>query len=69
MTKNSEISPEEQILQNALAPKIADIDGQRVEQHSLSDQIEAAKYAAAVKLSKSRRTGLRIAKMVPGGAE
>lgn len=59
---------EDKILENAAAPKVADIDGQRVEQHSIDDQIKAAKFHASVKALNSRRR-FRVSKMVAGGAE
>jgi len=34
------------IAENANAPKVAEVDGQKAEQHSISDQIKAAEYAA-----------------------
>lgn len=60
---------EQKILESALSPKSAEMDGQKVEQHSISDLIEAAKFAAASKAVKSGRLGIRIAKMIPGGTE
>lgn len=33
------------IAENANAPKIAEVDGQKAEQHSIGDQIKAAEYA------------------------
>jgi hypothetical protein len=39
MSEKITVPVEEQIVANAVAPKIADIDGQRVEQHSIDDQI------------------------------
>ena len=60
---------EEQLIANAIAPKIADIDGQRIEQHDLEEQIAAIKFAASLKASKSRGIGIRIGKMNHGGAE
>lgn len=60
---------EDQILENATAPKSVDIDGQKVEQHSLDDQIKAAKFASSAKASRSRGFGIRIGKMKHGGAE
>jgi hypothetical protein len=59
---------EDRILENAAAPKKADIDGQVVEQHSIDDQIKAAKFYASMKALKSRRA-FRVSKLVPGGAE
>lgn len=62
-------SLDENILSAAVQPKKVDIDGQVVENHSLADLIELDKYLAAKKAVKSRRSGLRVTKMVHGGAE
>ena len=47
---------EEAIRRNASGPKSAEVDGQKVEQHSLADQI------------KSRTSGLKITKLCHSGA-
>lgn len=60
---------EDELIANAMSPKKVDIDGQVVEQHSIEDQITALNYAASVKASKSGKLGIRIGKMVHGGAE
>jgi hypothetical protein len=60
---------EEKIIENALGPKSMDVDGQRIEQHSPKDLIELDRYLSSKKAVRSRRGGLRIAKMVHGGAE
>lgn len=60
---------EDELIANALSPKSAEVDGQKVEQHSLDDQIKALQFAASMKASRSRKLGIRIAKMVHGGAE
>lgn len=62
-------SLDEKIISSASGPKKVDIDGQVVEQHSLSDLIELDKYLSAKKAVKSRHGGLRISKMRHGGAE
>jgi hypothetical protein len=69
MSEKITVPVEEQIVANAVAPKIADIDGQRVEQHSIDDQIKAVQFAESMKAARSRKLGIRIAKMVHGGAE
>ena len=66
MSKNTEIS--EAIRKNAGGPKSAEIDGQKVEQHSLKDQIAADEYLASKKAVKSRTSGLKFAKMSHSGA-
>ena len=68
MPENKEMTAEEQLLANALAPKSVEIDGQTIEQHSIDDQIKALKFAASMQAAKSRNGGLRIAKMNHGGA-
>ncbi len=66
MPGESKIS--ESILKNASGPKSAEVDGQRVEQHSLQEQIEADRYLASKKAVKSRNSGLKITKMSHSGA-
>ena len=43
-------------------PKSVEIDGQKVEQHSLKDQIEMDRYLASKKAPRSGR-GFRLTKM------
>ncbi len=59
---------EESIRRNAAGPKSAEVDGQKVEQHSLPDQIEADKYLASKKAVKSRTSGLKFSKLCHSGA-
>ena len=59
---------EDAIRRNASGPKSAEVDGQKVEQHSLPDQIEADKYLASKKATKSRNSGLKFSKMSHSGA-
>lgn len=59
---------EEAIRRNASGPKSAEVDGQKVEQHSLPDQIEADKYLASKKAMRSRNSGLKFSKMSHSGA-
>ena len=66
MSGNTEIS--EAIRKNAGGPKSAEIDGQKVEQHGLSDLIKADQYLALKKAVKSRTSGLKFAKMSHSGA-
>ena len=56
------------IVKNATGPKSAEVDGQRVEQHSLKDQIEADKYLASKDAVKRRGSGLKFSKMTHSGA-
>ena len=66
MTKSDNI--EEAIRKNAAGPKSAEVDGQKVEQHSLKDQIAADEYLASKKAVQSRNSGLKITKMSHSGA-
>ena len=59
---------ENAIRENASGPKSAEIDGQKVEQHSLKDQIAADEYLASKKAVKSRTSGLKISKLCHSGA-
>ena len=59
---------EDAIRKNASGPKSAEVDGQKVEQHSLSDQITADAYLASKKAMKSRNSGLKITKLSHSGA-
>ena len=59
---------EDAIRKNATGPKSAEVDGQKVEQHSLSDQIAAHSYLASKKAMKSRNSGLKITKLSHSGA-
>ena len=58
---------EEKIRQNAAGPKSMDIDGQKVEQHSITDQIAADEYLAKKKALR-RGNGLKITKLNHSGA-
>lgn len=49
-------------------PKTVEVDGQRVENHSVSDLIEAARFLASKNAAKSRRCPLKVTKMAAGGA-
>ena len=59
---------EEVIRRNASGPKSAEVDGQKVVQHSLADQIAADEYLASKKAVKSRTSGLKITKLCHSGA-
>ena len=58
---------EEKIRQNAAGPKSVDIDGQKVEQQSIADQIAADEYLAKKKALR-RGNGLKITKLNHSGA-
>lgn len=49
-------------------PKLAEVDGQRVQQHSLQEQIALDRYLASKESAETGRRGFRISKMVAGGA-
>jgi len=59
---------EEKIRENASGPKSAEIDGQKVEQHPLADQIAADEYLARRKAMRMRNCGLKITKLTSSGA-
>ena len=58
----------ETIVKNATGPKSAEVDGQRVEQHSLKEQVEVDKYRASKEAVKRRGSGLKFSKMTHSGA-
>lgn len=60
---------EESIRTNAEGPAKASGDAGSVEQHKLTDQIEADRYLASKQAAKSKRRGLVFNKIVPPGAE
>ena len=59
---------EKVIEDNVLGPKSVESDGQKVEQHSIADQIEADRYLNSKKAMKKKGLGLRLFKMDPPGA-
>ena len=61
-------SLDDAIRENAAGPKSAEVDGRKVEQHSLRDQIAADEYLAKKKAARSPGCGLRITKLCPPGA-
>lgn len=60
---------EKTIRRNAKSPAKASGDACSIEQHPLKDQIEADRYLASKKASRSKGLGLRRAKLVPPGTE
>jgi len=58
----------ESIAESAKSPKRAQGDSGSVEQHSLTEQIEADRYLASKNAAKSKNSGLRISKLLPPGA-
>ncbi len=57
---------DEKLREKMNSPKSAEIDGQKVEQHSLKDQIEADRYLESKKALR-RGLGIRVTKMKSGG--
>ncbi len=57
-----------QIVKNASGPKSAEVDGQKVEQHSLSEMVEADQYLASKKALKRKNRGLKFSKLQSSGA-
>lgn len=58
----------DRIAQNAQSPAKASGDAGSVEQHKLTDQVEAAKFLASKEAVKKPSRGLRFNKLVPPGA-
>jgi hypothetical protein len=58
----------DKIAENATAPAEVQVDGQRVRQQSLREQIEADKYVRSTSAAKRRLAGLRLTRSVPPGA-
>ena len=59
---------EDAIRRNASGPKSAEVDGQKVEQHPIADQIAADEYREKKKVMRGRGTGLKITPMRHSGA-
>ena len=57
------------IRESAQTPAKASGDAGSVEQHKLTDQIEADRYLASKEAAKSKRRGLVFNKIGPPGAE
>lgn len=57
------------IRQSAQGPAKVSGDAGSVEQHKVSEQIEADKYLASKEAAKSKRRGLAFNKLVPPGAD
>lgn len=53
----------------ALQPKVVEVDGQRMENHSLKDQIELDRYLASKQATQGRVRGFRVSKLLAGGAQ
>ena len=57
------------IRQNAQGPAKVSGDAGSVEQHKLSDQIDADKYLASKDAASKKHRGLRFNKLVPPGTQ
>jgi hypothetical protein len=57
------------IRENAKGPAKAAGDAGSIEQHKLSEQIEADRYLASKDAAKSKKRGLKFNKLVPPGAD
>jgi len=60
---------EDKIRENASGPAKASGDAGSVEQHKLSEQIEADRFLASKQAAKTKNRGLRFNKLVPPGAD
>ena len=60
---------EDKIRENASGPAKASGDAGSVEQHKLSEQIEADRYLASKQAATKKNRGLRFNKLVPPGAD
>lgn len=60
---------DQKIRENAEGPAKASGDAGSVEQHKLTEQIEADRYLASKEAAKSKQRGLRFNKLVPPGAD
>ncbi|MEZ6099989.1 MAG: hypothetical protein R3E01_13555 [Pirellulaceae bacterium] len=58
---------EDAIRTNAQGPAKAAGDAGSVEQHKLTDQIEADRYLASKEATRSKRRGLVLNKLIPPG--
>ena len=67
--KNTAAALDEAIVRSASGPKSAQVDGQRVEQHSLSDLVQADRYLASKRAKHGRYGGLRFTRMSHSGAQ
>lgn len=56
------------IRQNATGPARASVDGQSVDQHSLTDQIAADRYLASKRATRKAGLGVKTTKLIPPGA-
>ncbi len=59
---------EQTIRENAQGPRRVQGDSGSVEQHSISEQIEADRYLASKQAARSANKGVRLTKLVPPGS-
>lgn len=57
----------EAVEQVALGPKAVSVDGRSVQEHSIPDLIQAAKFAQAQATTSKPHRGMRFTKLVPPG--
>ena len=67
--KDTRTALDKAIVKSASGPKSAQVDGQRVEQHSLSDLVQADRYLASKRAKHGRYGGLRFTRMSHSGAQ
>lgn len=60
---------DERLATLASQPKVVEVDGQRMENHSLKDQIELDRYLASKQATQGRARGFRVSKLLAGGAQ
>jgi hypothetical protein len=60
---------EQSIRENAQQPAKTSVDSVNVEQHSLTDQIEADRYLQSREAMRSKRLGLRLTRIIPPGSD
>lgn len=60
---------DQSIAENAAGPKRAQGDSGSVEQHGLKDQVEADRYLESKKATRRKGLGVKLAKLVPPGAD
>ena len=64
---NGKIDLSEALLESASGPKKVSGDAGSVEQHSISDLIEADKYLASKEAAKGRGIGIKLSKLETDG--
>ena len=67
MPESTQDNLDEAISSNAQGPRKASGDAGSVEQHDLTDQIEADRYLNAKKAAKKKGLGIKITRAIPHG--